>query len=60
MKRHNVKLMVAGAVVLGALGTLPASAATISSTFDTGAEGWIAVDPTGDYTANWQSAGGNP
>jgi hypothetical protein len=37
-----------------------ASASTISSTFDGSADGWIAVDPTGDYTASWQGLGGNP
>jgi hypothetical protein len=34
--------------------------AGITSTFDTGTEGWIAVDPTGDYTASWSSTNGNP
>jgi hypothetical protein len=34
--------------------------ADIVSTFDSGAEGWTAVDPTGDYTSTWQSSGGNP
>ena len=43
-----------------ALSITQASADTISSTFDTGAEGWVAVDPTTDYTASWQSTGGNP
>jgi Laminin B (Domain IV) len=46
--------------VVFALSIAQASADTISSTFDTGAEGWIAVDPTTDYTASWQSTGGNP
>jgi hypothetical protein len=44
-----------------ALSIAQASATTISSTFDTGAEGWTALDAVGfDYTANWQSSGGNP
>jgi len=43
-----------------ALSIAQASADTISSTFDTGPEGWIAVDPTGDYTASWTMTGGNP
>jgi hypothetical protein len=46
--------------VVFALSIAQASADTISSTFDTGAEGWDAVDPTGDYTPSWQSTGGNP
>jgi len=37
-----------------------ASATSIVETFDTGANGWIAVDPTADYTASWASTGGNP
>jgi len=44
-----------------ALSVSQASAGTISSTFDTSAEGWSALDAVGhDYTANWQSSGGNP
>jgi hypothetical protein len=43
-----------------ALSAAHASAATISSTFDSNADGWIAVDPTSDYTASWQGSGGNP
>ena len=44
-----------------ALSIAQASADAISSTFDTGAEGWSALDQqTGDYTASWQSTGGNP
>ena len=44
-----------------ALSIAQASADMISSTFDTGAEGWSALDQTGhDYTASWQSTGGNP
>src|SRR5262245_28708162 len=44
-----------------ALSIAQASADTISSTFDTGAEGWSALDQqTGDYTASWKSTGGNP
>jgi hypothetical protein len=34
--------------------------ADIVSAFNASAEGWIAVDPTGVYTASWQSTGGNP
>jgi hypothetical protein len=44
---------------LGFLAALPAKADLIS-TFDSGAEGWNAIDRTGDYTSTWQSAGGNP
>jgi hypothetical protein len=44
-----------------ALSIVHASAATITSSFDTDAEGWFALDAVGhDYTANWQSSGGNP
>jgi hypothetical protein len=53
--------IVAATAVAFALSTAQASADTISSTFDTGAEGWSALDQTGlDYTASWQSTGGNP
>ena len=55
MARTNI-----AAALAFALSLAPASAATISSTFDTGSENWIAVDPTADYTASWQSTGGNP
>jgi len=58
-KMTRTRLAAATAVVF-ALSIAQASADTISSTFDTGAEGWNAVDPTGDYTASWQSTGGNP
>jgi hypothetical protein len=52
---------IAAAAVALALSIAQASADTISSTFDTGAEGWSALDQqTGDYTASWQSTGGNP
>jgi hypothetical protein len=44
---------------LGFLAALPAKA-DLTNTFDSGAEGWNAIDPTGDYTSTWQSAGGNP
>jgi Laminin B (Domain IV)/PEP-CTERM motif len=56
------KTTIAAATALAfALSIAPASAATISSTFDTGAEGWSALDAVGhDYTASWQSSGGNP
>lgn len=47
------------ATLVGVLTALPAKA-NLSSTFDSSAEGWIAVDPTGDYTASWASSGGNP
>jgi hypothetical protein len=51
----------AAAAVAFALSMAQASADTISSSFDTGAEGWSAVDQqTGDYTASWQSTGGDP
>jgi hypothetical protein len=44
-----------------ALSIVHASATTITSSFDTGAEGWSALDAVGhDYTASWQSSGGNP
>src|SRR5262245_36980182 len=44
-----------------ALSIAQASANTVSSTFDMGPEGWSALDQqTGDYTASWQSTGGNP
>ena len=42
-----------------ALAALPAQA-NLVSTFDSGNEGWSAVDPTADYTSVWQSSGGNP
>ena len=32
----------------------------LQSTFDSGAEGWTAFDPTGDWTGSWQNTGGNP
>jgi Laminin B (Domain IV) len=54
----NIKALVVAAA-LGFLAALPAKADLIS-TFDSGAEGWNAIDPTGDYTSTWQSAGGNP
>jgi hypothetical protein len=44
---------------LGFLAALPAKA-DLTSTFDSGAEGWNAIDPTGDYTSSWRSTGGNP
>jgi alkaline phosphatase D len=51
----------AATAVAFALSIAQASADTISSTFDTSAEGWSALDQTGhDYTASWQSTGGNP
>jgi hypothetical protein len=34
--------------------------ANLVSTFDSGNEGWTAIDPTGDYTSSWQSSIGNP
>jgi hypothetical protein len=34
--------------------------ADLISTFDSNNEGWIGEDPTGDWTASWQSTGGNP
>jgi hypothetical protein len=52
---------IAAAAVALALSIAQASADTISSTLDTGAEAWSALDQqTGDYTASWQSTGGNP
>lgn len=50
----------AATAIAFALAVTQASAAAISSTFDSNADGWIAVDPTGDYTASWQGSGGNP
>jgi hypothetical protein len=50
----------AATAIAFALSIAQASADTISTTFDMGAEGWSAVDPTTDYTASWQSTGGNP
>jgi hypothetical protein len=47
------------ATMFTALAALPAKA-NLTSTFDSSAEGWNAVDPTGDYTSTWQSSGGNP
>jgi Laminin B (Domain IV)/PEP-CTERM motif len=47
------------ATMVGVLVALPAKA-NLTSTFDSSAEGWNAVDPTGDYTSSWQSSGGNP
>ncbi len=47
------------ATMVGVLATLPAKA-NLTSTFDSSAEGWNAVDPTGDYTSTWASSGGNP
>jgi hypothetical protein len=47
------------ATLVGVLAALPAKA-NLTSTFDSSAEGWNAVDPTGDYTSTWQSSGGNP
>ncbi len=47
------------ATLVGVLATLPAKA-NLTSTFDSSAEGWNAVDPTGDYTSTWESSGGNP
>jgi Laminin B (Domain IV)/PEP-CTERM motif len=47
------------AALVGVLFVLPAKA-NLSSTFDASAEGWSALDPTGDYTSTWQSSGGNP
>lgn len=47
------------ATLVGVLAALPAKA-NLTSTFDSGAEGWNAVDPTGDYTSTWESSGGNP
>ena len=58
-KMTRTRIAAATAVAF-ALSIAQASADTISSTFDTGAEGWSALDPTGDYTASWQSTGGNP
>jgi hypothetical protein len=53
--------LAAGTAVLCALSLAPASATTISSTFDTGAEGWTALDAVGfDYDSSWQGTGGNP
>ena len=41
---------------------LPSSQANsmLQSTFDSGAEGWTAFDPTGDWIGSWQNTGGNP
>ena len=51
----------AATAVAFALSIAQASADTISSTFDMGPESWSALDQqTGDYTASWQSTGGNP
>src|SRR5450631_4167273 len=50
-------LIIAGMFSL--FGTAMAQA-DIVSTFNASAEGWIAVDPTGDYTASWVNTGGNP
>ena len=51
----------AATAVASALAIAQASADTILSTFDTGTEGWSALDQqTGDYTASWTSTGGNP
>ena len=51
----------AATAVAFALSIAQASADSISSTFDTGTEGWSALDQTGhDYTASWTSTGGNP
>src|ERR1700749_1325208 len=47
------------ATLVGVLATLPAKA-NLTSTFESRAEGWNAVDPTGDYTSTWGSSGGNP
>lgn len=47
------------ATLVGVLAALPAKA-NLTSTFDSGAEGWNAVDPTGDYTSTWEGSGGNP
>src|SRR5262249_32220980 len=57
MTRTRIATATAVAFVLS---IAQASADTISSTFDTGVEGWSALDPTTDYTASWQSTGGNP
>jgi hypothetical protein len=59
MRRSLFRAAMFATTMLGVLGT-SAAHADIASTFNTGAEGWIAVDPTGDYTASWQSSGGNP
>lgn len=51
----------AGTAVLCALSFAHASATTISSSFDAGAEGWTALDAVGfDYHSSFQSTGGNP
>jgi hypothetical protein len=57
-----VKTRIAAAAAFAfALSIAQASATTISSTFDTGAEGWSALDAVGfDYSSTWQSTGGNP
>jgi laminin B (domain IV) len=55
----RTRIATATAVVF-AFSIAQASADTISSTFDMGAEGWTAVDPTGDYKSSWTSTGGNP
>jgi|SRR6516225_583718 len=61
MKSKLAGVGAAATAVAFALSIAQASADTISSTFDTGAEGWSALDQTGhDYTASWQSIGGNP
>jgi hypothetical protein len=61
MKSKLTGVGAAATAVAFALSIAQASADTISSTFDTGAEGWSALDQTGhDYTASWQSTGGNP
>src|SRR5262249_24506994 len=60
VKMTRTRIATATAVAF-ALSIAQALADTISSTFDTGAEGWSALDQqTGDYTASWQSIGGNP
>jgi hypothetical protein len=59
-KTTRTRIAAATAVAF-ALSITQASADTISSSFDMGAEGWFAVDQqTADYTASWQSTGGNP
>ena len=57
----RISRIAAATGVVFALLLAQASAATISSTFDTGVEGWTAVDTTGhDYFSTWKSTGGNP
>jgi hypothetical protein len=56
-----MRCVAVGLAVVGVLFLIAPGYADHVSSFNSGTEGWIGLDPaTDDWTANWQSTGGNP